>query len=121
MDKIFIHGLQLSVIIGIYPHERNQAQPILLDIDLGVDAQLASSQDSLSQTIDYDYLINQIKLHILHTEFFLIETLAEYIAQFILKKCNIPWLRLCLTKPGAVPRAQRNTQKIGIIIERTAS
>ena len=121
MDKIFIHGLELSVIVGVYPHERTQAQSIMLDIDLGIDAQLASAYDSLAQTIDYDYLINQIKLNIIHTEFLLIETLAEHIAQFILKKFNVPWLRLCLTKPGAVSSMQRNTQKIGIVIERTTS
>lgn len=121
MDKIFIHGLELSVIIGIYPHERTQAQPILLDIDLGIDAQLASAHDVLAQTIDYDDLIHQIKNYITNTQFSLIETLAEYIAQFILKKFSIPWLRICLTKPGAVSPLQRNTQKIGIVIERTTS
>jgi dihydroneopterin aldolase len=121
MDKIFIHGLELSVIIGVYPQERIQAQSILLDIDLGIDVHLVSTDDSLAKTIDYDYLINQIKIHIINTEFFLIETLAEYIAQFILKKFNVPWLRLRLTKPGAVLSTPRNTQKIGIVIERTAS
>ncbi len=117
MDKIFIHGLELFIIIGIYPHERNTTQSILLDLELGVDVRVASASDSITQTIDYDDLTKQVKLYATHTEFFLIETLAEHVAQFILQNFNIHWLRLCLTKPGAVA----NAQKIGIIIERTTS
>ena len=117
MDKIFIHGLELSVIIGVYPHERTNKQPILLDLELGVDISLASASDSLTQTIDYDRLIEQIKICIADTEFLLIETLAEHIAQFILQAFHIHWLQLRLTKPGAAA----NAQKIGIIIERTPS
>lgn len=117
MDKIFIHGLEILVLIGIHPHERTQKQSILLDLELGVDIGLASTSDSIAQTVDYDSLIHQVKTYASDTAFLLIESLAEHIAQFILKKFNVLWLRLCLTKPNAAV----NVKKIGIIIERTPS
>lgn len=102
MDKLFIQGLELSVIVGVYPHERTCPQTILVDLELSIDINQASASDSLAQTIDYDRLIDQVKLYTKDTKFLLIETLAEHIAQFILHEFNIHWLRLCLTKPGAV-------------------
>lgn len=115
MDKIFIQELELFALIGAYAQERSNKQKIILDLELGIDARDASLYDSLTKTVDYDHLIKQVKVCISDTEFFLIETLAEYIAQYILKEFNVHWLRLCLTKPSAVA----NAKKVGIIIERS--
>lgn len=117
MDKIFIQGLELFALIGAYAQERNQKQKIILDLELSIDAKNASLHDSLTKTVDYDYLIKQVNICVSTTEFFLIETLAEHIAQYILKEFNVHWLQLCLTKPNAIA----NAKKVGIIIERTAT
>ncbi len=117
MDKIFIHGIELEAVIGAYPHERSKKQALLLDVELGVDISLATVSDSLTKTIDYDYLAEQITTRTINTEFLLIETLAEHIAQFILQTFPVHWLRLCLSKPGAVI----NAAKVGVIIERNPS
>ena len=115
MDKIFIQELEFFALIGAYAEERSKKQKIILDLELGVDAKNASLHDSLTKTVDYDRLVEQVKTYISNTEFFLIETLAEHIAQFILKEFDVHWLRLYLTKPNAIT----NTKKVGIIIERS--
>jgi dihydroneopterin aldolase len=48
------------------------------------------------------------------SHFFLVETLAERIADLILQEFNVPWLRLAVSKPGAV----RGSREVGIVIER---
>jgi dihydroneopterin aldolase len=47
------------------------------------------------------------------SEFLLVETLSEKVAEIVQKEFNVPWLRLRLSKPGAV----RGSQDVGIIIE----
>ena len=115
MDKIFIQELELFALIGAYTQERSKKQKIILDLELGINAKDASLHDSLAKTVDYDHLVKQVEICTSTTEFFLIETLAEHIAQYILKKFNVHWLRLCLTKPSAIAHAK----KVGIIIERS--
>ena len=47
-------------------------------------------------------------------EFQLVETLAEKIAEIIQTEFNVPWLKLKLSKPGAV----RGSKNVGVLIER---
>tara|TARA_R100000306_G_C4328036_1_gene118751 strand:+ start:64 stop:213 length:150 start_codon:yes stop_codon:yes gene_type:complete len=44
-----------------------------------------------------------------------VETLAEELAALLMSEFGIPWLRLQITKPGAVPAAAGG---VGVIIER---
>jgi len=48
------------------------------------------------------------------SEFQLVETLAERIAEIILEEFAVDWLRLKLGKPGAVT----GSKEVGVIIER---
>jgi dihydroneopterin aldolase len=43
-----------------------------------------------------------------------VETLAERVAEIVLQEFSVSWLRLRLSKPGAL----RGSQDVGIIIER---
>jgi 7,8-dihydroneopterin aldolase/epimerase/oxygenase len=49
-----------------------------------------------------------------NSEYQLVETLAENIAEILLDEFNVPWLRLTLNKQGAV----RGVRDVGVIIER---
>jgi len=49
------------------------------------------------------------------SDFGLVETLAERCAQIVLDEFNVQWLRLKLSKPGAV----RGARAVGVIIERS--
>ena len=48
------------------------------------------------------------------SEFQLVETLAERVAEIIINEFNIPWVRVKINKPGAV----RYAGDVGVIIER---
>jgi dihydroneopterin aldolase len=43
-----------------------------------------------------------------------VETLAEHVAMLILEDFGIAWVRLSLSKPGAI----RSSRDVGVIIER---
>jgi len=48
------------------------------------------------------------------TRFELIETLAESVAELIMSEFSVPWIKLTLHKPGALPKAL----SLGVQIER---
>lgn len=114
MDIIFLGGLQVQTIIGIYEWERETKQTIILDIEMAYDIRKAAQSDDIEDTLDYKTLSKRILSFVEQSEFFLVEKLAEEICQVILKDFNTPWVKLTLNKKGAISGAN----DVGIIIER---
>jgi dihydroneopterin aldolase len=48
------------------------------------------------------------------SEFLLVERMAEEVANIVTGEFSVPWLKLRVSKPGAL----RGSQDVGIIIER---
>lgn len=115
MDQVFISGLEIETVIGVYDWERTIRQRLVLDLDMAWDIRAAAAQDDLSLTLDYAAVSQRVIDYACSTQFELIETLAERVAALILGEFAVPWLRLRITKPGAVPEA---TGGVGVIIER---
>lgn len=114
MDIIFIHELRVQTLIGVYPQERKARQTLALDLELGTDIRPAATTDRLDDTLDYQVVAQRIEEFAAASDFQLVETLGERIAELLLREFGVPWLRLTLHKPGAVAGAR----EVGIIIER---
>ena len=115
MDKIFIHQLKISAIIGILPHEQTTPQDILIDLEVSTDIRKAAQRDDIRLTVDYAAMREAIINHAKNTHYQLIETLAENLAQLILKKFNTDGLRLQIIK---TPADIMDVEGVGVIIER---
>jgi dihydroneopterin aldolase len=114
MDIIFLGGLEIETVIGIYEWERNIKQKIILDIEMGFDIKKAAASDDISFALDYKSVSDRIINFVEQSEYFLVETLIESIANVLRSEFNIPWLKITLNKKGAISRAR----DVGIIIER---
>ena len=53
MDIVFIQGLKIDTVIGIYDWEREIRQEIVLDLEMSADIKAASETDHIDQTLDY--------------------------------------------------------------------
>ncbi len=73
-----------------------------------------TDSDQIDDALDYAAIATRVLSFIEGSEFQLIETLAEQIAALIMREFHVPWLRLRLSKPGAVPQAK----DVGVLIER---
>ena len=114
MDIIFLRGLQIETIIGIYDWERETKQTVILDIEMATDIAKAAQSDAIEDTLDYKAVSKKV-IHFVETNhFFLVETLSERITQLIMSEFDVPWVRLILNKKGAI----RGASDVGIIIER---
>lgn len=118
MDKIFITGLQIVTLIGIYPQERKTQQVLLLDIELSADTRKAATNDNIADTIDYDALAARLQQLANASEFFLLEALAEYLAQSVLHEFSVRGIRLRIHKPTAIKDSLASAKEVGIEIVR---
>lgn len=114
MDIIFLRGLQIDTVIGIYDWERKIRQTVIIDLEMGTDIRKAAATDDIAHTLDYKTLSKSIIAFVEASEFLLVETLAEKISNIILDEFSVPWLRLTLNKKGAISGAS----DVGIQIER---
>ncbi len=116
-DIVFLHGLEIDTVIGIWDWERRIKQPLIVDLDLAADVARAARSDSIDDTVDYKAVTQRILRIAGDHEFLLVETLAEHIAATILEEFDVPWLRLKINKRGAV----RQARDVGVIIERAVA
>ena len=114
MDKILIKDLRVTGIIGIYEHERNIPQEMVINIVLFTDIRKAAETDDIADCVDYEKVANQVKTHAETSQRLTVEALAEDLA------------RLCLQTPGArrvTVRVEKTqaiafTAAVGVEIER---
>lgn len=114
MDIFFFRDLTIMARIGVRDWERQVKQPVIVNLELAVDVKAASRQDNLAETLSYSEVLQDLQEFVGNSEFQLIETLAEQIADRLLNKFGIPWLKLELVKPQPL----KGTHSVGVIIER---
>lgn len=114
MDTVFIRGLRIDTIIGIYEWERRVRQTIVLDVEMATDIRQAAASQNVGDTLDYHAIAVRLTAFIQEQQFLLLEALAERCAELLQREFSIVWLRLCVAKPTAVLSARG----VGVHIER---
>ena len=114
MDIIYLHGLRVEAVIGIWEWEKRIRQIIEIDLDMGTDIRKAAASDDVADTLNYKAVSKRVQTFIEENRFELVETLAERIAGIIIDEFDVPWVRVKLNKPGAI----RGSRAVGVLIER---
>ncbi|AMX08236.1 7,8-dihydroneopterin aldolase [Enterobacter cloacae] len=114
MDIVFIEQLSVITTIGVYDWEQTIEQKLVFDIEMGWDNRKSAKSDDVNDCLSYADISETVIAHVEGQRFALVERVAEEVAELLLKKFNSPWVRIKLSKPGAVARAAN----VGVIIER---
>lgn len=114
MDIVYIRDLRIETIIGIYDWERQVKQEVSIDLEMAGDIRQAAATDDIQYALNYKSVAKRIIGLVEASEFKLVETMAETIAQIVMDEFSVPWLRLRLSKPGAL----RGARDVGLVIER---
>ena len=117
MDHVFIEGLEIEALIGIYDWERRIRQPLVFDIEMAFDNRVPAASDAIGDTLNYKAVSKRVVEYVAASDFGLVETLAERVAAIVLEEFGVQRVRLKLSKPGAV----RGARAVGVMIERSAA
>jgi len=113
-DVVFIRGLELDTVIGVYDWEREVRQRLLVDLEMAWDLARAADSDDVHHALDYATVSARVRDFAAGEKCLLIERLATRLAAMVMEEFGVPWLRLRLSKPGAV----QESADVGLVIER---
>ena len=114
-DTIYLYDLRVDAIVGIWDWERKIRQVVSIDLEMGADIRKAAASDSVEDTLNYKNVAKRVQQFVADSEFQLVETLAEKIAEIVLTEFDVPWVEVRINKPGAI----RNARDVGVRIRRT--
>jgi len=114
MDIVYIRDLQVNAVIGVYDWEREVRQTISMDLEMAADISKAAASDDLGDTLNYKAVAKRLIEHVENSSCQLVERLATEVVNIVREEFNVSWVKLRLSKPGAL----RGSQDVGLILER---
>lgn len=113
---VFIRDLAVTSLIGVHEHERRKPRTLLMDLDIELHASCAGRTDRLGDTIDYAAVVDDIRRCLAQKRYFLLERLAEFVAERILERFGAKRVAVQVAKA----RILRGVGLVGVRIERRA-
>lgn len=116
-QRVFVEGLVVRCRVGVHDHERDKAQRVRIDIETERAEAPEGSNDKLRNVVCYEDLIKRVKALIGVGHVNLVETMAETIADAILRDLPVERVRVRVSKLDVFDDAER----VGAEIERAVS
>ena len=116
MDSVFIRGLAVETVIGVFDWERSVRQRLLIDLEMAWDNAVPGTSDDVADALDYQAVSERVAEHFKFRHYQLLEAAAEQLAADLRQTFGLSWLRLSIRKPGAVTGAET----VGVTVERGA-
>lgn len=114
-DQILVRDLRFRCIVGVNEDERREKQDVVAQITLDVDLRKAGRTDDLGDTVDYKALKKEVLAMAERSEFQLVESLAQRIADICLRRQQVSRVIIAIEKPGAL----RFARMVGVRIVRS--
>ena len=116
-DVVFVKGLKVEAVIGVYAWERAITQPLLIDIALETDISRAAVSDDVNDALNYKAVCDDVSAWCKEIQAKLLEHLAGQISDKLLAKYACHKITLSVAKPTAIAQADA----VGVQITRYAS
>ena len=110
--KVLITDLVFNTSIGIHNFEKEKEQQIKFNIEIDINPLLKAAENNLDNIVNYESVINKIKLITKKKHYNLLETLAEDIFSNLFLGKNIIKIKLRIEKPEII----KNTSSVGVEI-----
>ncbi|WP_088281425.1 dihydroneopterin aldolase [Ideonella sp. A 288] len=114
MDLIFIEGFIGETVIGIHESELHKPQPVVIDVQAGVQRARACDTDRIHDTIDYSVVCERLRRLLVEHRLQLLEAFAETVATILIDEFGASWVRVKVVKP----KKFSDVSAVGVQIER---
>ena len=119
--KVIIKNLVLNIFIGIHNFEKKKKQRVRFNIEVVTNPNIKPNNKDLTTILNYEDLINKIKLLVKKKHHDLIEDLAENIFEIIfqnriVKKTNIKIEKMDIIKNSESVGIEFSKSKIWLIV-----
>src|SRR5580765_2990799 len=102
LDRIEIRDLLVRGIIGINESERTNKQDVLINVVMWADTRPAAQSDNIEDAVNYRTVAKQIIEHVETSQYYLVERLAERLAEICLSDPRVAQAEVRVEKPGAL-------------------
>lgn len=113
-DTVFIEGLVVETVVGVYDWERDVTQALVIDLEMAWDNRVPGHSDDVADALDYASVSSRVEACLAELRPRLLEHGAEVLAKLLQDEFGVVWVRVSIRKPGAVPAARA----VGVRIER---
>lgn len=104
-DVVFVKGLKVEAVIGVYAWERAITQPILIDIAFETDVSKAAATDNVEDALNYKAVCDDVSAWCKEIKAQLLEHLAGQLADRLLSNYHCQKITLSVAKPTAIKAA----------------
>ncbi len=117
LDQIIIKNILCNVRLGVLESERENPQPIEIDVSLELTLEPASNSDALEMTVDYASLTSSIQTGIETTSYSLLESAAEHVCRIALSDPKVERVNVEARK---FPQDMKNTiDHVSVVLTRS--
>ena len=113
--KVIIKNLVLNIFIGIHNFEKKKKQRVRFNIDVVTNPNIMPNNKDLTTILNYEDLINKIKLLVKKQHHELIEDLAENIFKIIFQNRLVKKTSIKIEKLDII----KNSESVGIEFSKT--
>ena len=107
LDRIQISGLRVFCVLGVQKWERLVKHEVTIDLTLHTDIGESARLHDLARTVDYKTVTARVIEFAERSDFELVETLAEGVADVCLAIPRVERVDVRIDKAGALDRADR--------------
>ena len=108
--KVIIKNLILDIFIGIHNFEKKKKQRVRFNIEVVTNPNIKPNNKDLSTILNYEDLINKIKMLVKKKHHELIEDLAENIFEIIFQNRLVKKIKIKIEKLDII----KNSESVGI-------
>ena len=113
--RVLIKNLELNIFIGIHNYEKKKKQKVRFNIEIITDPNINPSKKDISTILNYETIVNKIKLLVKKKHHDLLEELAENIFDVIFKFRLVKKVKIKIEKLEII----KETESVGINVSKT--
>jgi FolB domain-containing protein len=102
VDRIIISDLRSRCIVGINDDERREKQDVTINISIYGDFRMAGRSDRFEDAVDYRAIKKCVLNMVESSDYFLLEALAEAVADICLSARGVQRVQVRVDKPAAL-------------------